>query len=107
MDHRNVPPAYPRARAQVPPGGRYHSSYCGFGQPLAPPVIVTVAPLAADEAGETFTLMPVHAATVSEYWNALKASYEAPLAASRAHTEKRYEPAALPAVFHVNAGLAE
>jgi hypothetical protein len=70
-------------------------------------VTVTVVPAVALVAGEVVALIPVHGTTASEYWNALKASYEAELLASRAQTEKRYEPWGLPAVFQVKPALLE
>jgi hypothetical protein len=68
-------------------------------QPVAFPVTVTLVPTLAVVGGANVTVIPVHCgASASEYWNASKPSYEVELAASRAQTEKRYEPAEMPDV---------
>ena len=93
-------PEYGWARAHVLPGARSQNSYCGFGQPVAVPVTVTGVPTLAEDPGGGVALIAVHDEMVSGYWKALNASYELELLASRAHTEKRYEPCGQPRVSH-------
>ena len=56
---------YGCTKAQVPPGGSSQNWYCGFGQPLAAPVMVTTVPNPAVEGGDDEALIAVQGVVVS------------------------------------------
>jgi hypothetical protein len=77
-------------------------------------VIVTGVPAVVALGGADEALIPVQGEVVSVYWKALNASYVfggvpplPGLLASRAQTEKRYEPVGLPLVTQVKVLLVE
>src|SRR4030081_1175670 len=64
----NVAPAeYCWTSVQLPPGASIQNSYNGLGQPVAPPVMVTVVPTAAGDAGVGVAVMAVQGAVASVY----------------------------------------
>jgi hypothetical protein len=68
--------------------------------------MVTGVPTGAVDAGAA-EMLTAEQTGFNVYWKALNASYAFGLLRSRAQTENRYDPAALPALVHLIVGMAE